>query len=154
MIMPSIQDIRNLFTRQTDSAGLSLPAPSQIHSITSCTCASNRWQRRVIVSFYDSALEPNGRICFYLVQNIGTGHTECHATTRSMAQAEGLSKPGGPHPNLIGTPDLDPVTFLDFDRHEPFTGKISPYRIDCAVTTGSQGSEAAPSQTGRAELSV
>jgi pyruvate-formate lyase-activating enzyme len=36
---------------------------------------------------------------------------------------------------LIDTPDLDPVTFLGFDRHEPFSGKITaPYRLDCALT--------------------
>lgn len=36
---------------------------------------------------------------------------------------------------LIETPDLDPITFLDFDRREPYSGVISaPYRIDCALT--------------------
>jgi hypothetical protein len=36
---------------------------------------------------------------------------------------------------LLETPDLDPVTFLDFERQEPFSGRISaPYRLDCALT--------------------
>lgn len=36
---------------------------------------------------------------------------------------------------LIETPDLDPITYLDFDRTKPFTEKISaPYRLDCALT--------------------
>jgi len=36
---------------------------------------------------------------------------------------------------LIATPDLDPVTFLGFERMVPFSGYISsPYRVDCAVT--------------------
>jgi hypothetical protein len=36
---------------------------------------------------------------------------------------------------LISTPDLDPTTFLDFERKEPYSGKISaPYRLDCALT--------------------
>ena len=36
---------------------------------------------------------------------------------------------------LINTPDLDPVTFLGFDRLPPFTGYISaPYRLDLAIT--------------------
>jgi organic radical activating enzyme len=36
---------------------------------------------------------------------------------------------------LVNTPDLDPVTFLDFDRQAPLTGHISaPYRLDCALT--------------------
>lgn len=36
---------------------------------------------------------------------------------------------------LIEMPDLDPVTFLDFEREAPFSGKISaPYRLDCALT--------------------
>jgi len=36
---------------------------------------------------------------------------------------------------LINTPDLDPITFLDFDRKQPFSGFIpAPYRLDCALT--------------------
>ncbi len=36
---------------------------------------------------------------------------------------------------LIEIPDLDPVTFLDFDLQAPFQRKISaPYRLDCAIT--------------------
>ncbi|HSF82147.1 MAG TPA: radical SAM protein [Anaerolineales bacterium] len=36
---------------------------------------------------------------------------------------------------LIEVPDLDPVTFLDFSRQQPYTGRISaPYRLDCALT--------------------
>ena len=36
---------------------------------------------------------------------------------------------------LIHTPDLDPVTFLDFERREPYSKDITaPYRLDCALT--------------------
>lgn len=36
---------------------------------------------------------------------------------------------------LVETPDLDPVTYLDFERQKPFSGEISaPYRLDCALT--------------------
>ena len=36
---------------------------------------------------------------------------------------------------LINTPDLDPVTYLGFDRTEPFPADITaPYRLDCALT--------------------
>jgi hypothetical protein len=36
---------------------------------------------------------------------------------------------------LVEIPDLDPVTFLDFERQEPFSGRLSaPYRLDCALT--------------------
>jgi MoaA/NifB/PqqE/SkfB family radical SAM enzyme len=36
---------------------------------------------------------------------------------------------------LISTEDLDPITYLGFDRQEPYSGKGSaPYRLDCAVT--------------------
>jgi hypothetical protein len=36
---------------------------------------------------------------------------------------------------LITTPDLDPITYLGFDRSEPFSTDISaPYRLDCALT--------------------
>jgi hypothetical protein len=37
--------------------------------------------------------------------------------------------------NLILTPDLDPITFLDIERHAPYSDEISaPYRLDCAIT--------------------
>lgn len=36
---------------------------------------------------------------------------------------------------LINVPDLDPVTFLEFERDDPYEGEISaPYRLDCALT--------------------
>jgi MoaA/NifB/PqqE/SkfB family radical SAM enzyme len=36
---------------------------------------------------------------------------------------------------LVTTPDLDPVTYLDFERHEPYSGDLTaPYRLDCALT--------------------
>jgi len=37
--------------------------------------------------------------------------------------------------SLVETTDLDPVTILEFERQEPFSGDISaPYRLDCALT--------------------
>lgn len=36
---------------------------------------------------------------------------------------------------MITTPDLDPVTYLDIDRHSPYSDDLSaPYRLDCALT--------------------
>jgi len=36
---------------------------------------------------------------------------------------------------LIQTPDLDPVTYLDIARRDPYSSDISaPYRLDCALT--------------------
>ena len=36
---------------------------------------------------------------------------------------------------LITTPNLDPVTFLDIERQEPYSAEIAaPYRLDCALT--------------------
>ena len=36
---------------------------------------------------------------------------------------------------MINTPDLDPITFLDFERQEPYSAQSSiPYRLDCALT--------------------
>ena len=37
--------------------------------------------------------------------------------------------------SLIILPDLDPVTYLDIERHTPYSDNINaPYRIDCALT--------------------
>jgi organic radical activating enzyme len=36
---------------------------------------------------------------------------------------------------LLETPDLDPVTYLDFERQSPYTATLgAPYRLDCALT--------------------
>lgn len=36
---------------------------------------------------------------------------------------------------LLEMPDLDPVSFLEFSRDDPYSGKPSaPYRLDCAIT--------------------
>lgn len=36
---------------------------------------------------------------------------------------------------LIEMPDLDPVTYLEIERQEPYSAQISaPYRLDCALT--------------------
>jgi len=60
--------------------------------------------------------------------------------------------------SLIETPDLDPETFLDFERLTPHTQKISaPYRLDCALTyrlTGSTDDSLAPIKRVDSELST
>jgi organic radical activating enzyme len=36
---------------------------------------------------------------------------------------------------MLNTPDLDPETYLDFDRTDPYSQDLSaPYRLDCALT--------------------
>ncbi len=36
---------------------------------------------------------------------------------------------------LLEVPDLDPVSFLEFSRDDPYSGELSaPYRLDCAIT--------------------
>jgi len=36
---------------------------------------------------------------------------------------------------MIDIPDLDPITFFDFERDDPYAGVITaPYRLDCALT--------------------
>jgi organic radical activating enzyme len=56
---------------------------------------------------------------------------------------------------IINTPDLDPVTFLDFDRIDPYSSEISaPYRLDCALTykTGEESKTSAPVDRVKREL--
>jgi len=57
---------------------------------------------------------------------------------------------------LIQTPDLDPVTFLGFDRQEPYSDIVSaPYRLDCALTYRTSDEEfqdAAPQERVAREL--
>lgn len=59
---------------------------------------------------------------------------------------------------LINTPDLDPETFLGFERKEAHLTHISaPYRLDCALTyrlPGDEQPESAPLERVKRELST
>lgn len=59
---------------------------------------------------------------------------------------------------LVSTPDLDPVTYLDFDRQQPFSGELTaPYRLDCALTyrlPGDEPPDAAPIERVGRELNT
>jgi len=76
---------------------------------------------------------------YYLVQNIPV-----EAASQKMSKRYNVSQEQARQDyeelikriqTLIEMPDLDPVTFLDFDRQKPFSGSISaPYRLDIALT--------------------
>ena len=59
---------------------------------------------------------------------------------------------------FITTEDLEPVTFLDFDDHSPYTQKLTaPYRLDCALTyrlPEGASTDAAPTKRADRELST
>ena len=58
---------------------------------------------------------------------------------------------------LINTPDLDPVTYLDFERQAPYTDVTAPYRLDCALTyrlPAGEEPESAPTGRVKRELST
>jgi organic radical activating enzyme len=58
--------------------------------------------------------------------------------------------------SLIETPDLDPVSYLDFEQTDLYSGAISaPYRLDCALTYHTpvtRGAEYAPIERVKREL--
>lgn len=56
--------------------------------------------------------------------------------------------------SLISTPDLDPVTYLEFDRMDPYSDTSAPYRLDCALTykLGSEENYDAPEDRVKREL--
>jgi hypothetical protein len=59
---------------------------------------------------------------------------------------------------LLQTTDLDPVTYLEFDRQDPFSKELSaPYRLDCALTYRlPEGDQIhyAPTERAKAELTT
>ena len=76
---------------------------------------------------------------YFLVQNAPADEAAVQMAARyrvskSQARQDYLDL-AGKIQALIETPDLDPVTFLDFERQPPNSGRISaPYRLDCALT--------------------
>jgi len=76
---------------------------------------------------------------FYLVQNLPEDQVVKNVVSRYHVSPEDARQHYRDFvariDTLVSTPDLDPGTFLDFERQEPFSGKISaPYRLDCAIT--------------------
>ncbi len=59
---------------------------------------------------------------------------------------------------LLQTPNLDPVTYLGFEREDPYSGEIAaPYRLDCAITyrlPAGAAPEVAPQERVTRELST
>ena len=59
---------------------------------------------------------------------------------------------------LIHAPNLDPETFLNFERRDPYTTDLSaPYRLDCALTyrvSTTSNPEDAPAERVRRELTT
>jgi organic radical activating enzyme len=59
---------------------------------------------------------------------------------------------------LIQTPDLDPTTFLDFERSDPYATPLSaPLRLDCSLTyqtTSGADPSVAPTERVRQELTT
>ena len=58
---------------------------------------------------------------------------------------------------LLSTPDIDPVTYLGFDRETPYSSAISaPYRLDCALTyhTSDGDQKSAPDERVKKELTT
>jgi hypothetical protein len=76
---------------------------------------------------------------YYLVKNAPVEEVAREMSARYHVSAEQASqdylKLADRIQILVEIPDLDPVTFLDFERQEPFSGRLSaPYRLDCAIT--------------------
>jgi len=76
---------------------------------------------------------------FYLVQNLPEDQVVKNVSSRYHVSPEDARQHYRDFveriDTLVTTTDLDPVTFLDFERQEPFSGHISaPYRLDCAIT--------------------
>jgi hypothetical protein len=99
---------------------------------------------------------------YYFVQNMPAGEVARRMSQRYHVEA---SQAAQDYRNLaervmtlIEVPDLDPVTFLDFERKKPYAHKlVAPYRLDCALTYKlPEGSavDAAPTKNVERELAT
>ncbi len=76
---------------------------------------------------------------YYFVNNLPLDEVIHYMTRRYRVDSQHASKDYLDFTDrvltLIEMPDLDPVTFLDFSRQQPYSSQISaPYRLDCAIT--------------------
>jgi organic radical activating enzyme len=87
---------------------------------------------------------------YFMVHNISPDRVAHHMSARYQIDTENARQDylelSDRIRALIEMPDLDPVTFLDFDRRQPFSGRLSaPLRLDCALTYRLPTSEPAES---------
>jgi len=111
-----------------------------------------------ILHLNESATE----IVYYIIQNLSPSEAASriaarYHVTKDQAQAD-YQNLTDRFQILINTPDLDPETFLDFNRMEAHGRSISaPYRLDCALTyrlRDEKESQAAPGERVKRELST
>lgn len=94
---------------------------------------------------------------FYLVQNTPEEQVVKNVAARYRAKKDQVLEDYRAfveRVNLLAkTPDLDPVTYLDFERTSPYADEISaPYRLDCALTYRlPQGAPSASAPTERVD---
>lgn len=99
---------------------------------------------------------------YYFVQNIAEDEVARRMSRRYNVEASQAAQDyhnlTGRVLTLIEIPDLDPVTFLDFERKTPYAHKlVAPYRLDCALTYKlPEGSavDAAPTKNVERELTT
>lgn len=100
-------------------------------------------------------------ITYYIIQNLSPAEAAKkiaarYHVTKEEAQAD-YQNLVDRFQVLINTPDLDPETFLDFDRVEAHGKTISaPYRLDCALTyrLANEEAQAAPTDRVSRELTT
>jgi hypothetical protein len=83
--------------------------------------------------------ETAAEFAYYLVKNVPAEKVALRMAERYRVEPERAFNDyrnlGERVLTLVEMPDLDPVTFLDFSRTTPYSGKLSaPYRLDCALT--------------------
>jgi hypothetical protein len=83
--------------------------------------------------------ETAAEFAYYLVKNVPAEKVAMRMAERYRVEPERAFNDyrnlGERVLTLVEMPDLDPVTFLDFSRTTPYSGKLSaPYRLDCALT--------------------
>jgi pyruvate-formate lyase-activating enzyme len=83
--------------------------------------------------------ETAAEYAFYLVKNVPAEKVAMKMAERYRVEPETAYRDyrdlGERILTLVEMPDLDPVTFLDFNRTTPYAAVISaPYRLDCALT--------------------
>lgn len=76
---------------------------------------------------------------YCLVKNLPTEKAVDHITRRYQVSRSQASQDYDTFcqriQTLIQSTDLDPITFLDYERQRPFSGRlVAPYRLDCAIT--------------------
>jgi organic radical activating enzyme len=145
------QDMNNIFSSITQLFKPAKPIPAGVYHFQSPTTAKNQYRLHLRVAATGEGLliinastilhlnQSATEYAYHLIKETSPEEaarvmSNRYQINRNDARLDFIELKQKIH-TLLEVPDLDPVSFLDISREDPYAGAAAtPYRLDCAIT--------------------